>query len=90
MIAFAKSYPAAFADYALSLMSLGSGRYYEITVQPQNRAAWKSYGKKITEADFVIIGSLLEVDLFGKLNEGSDFEGTCKRLSKAGFKNVQK
>jgi hypothetical protein len=88
MIAFAKSNPADFADYALSLMSLGSGRYYELIVQPQNRTAWKSYGGKIAEVDFVVIGSLLEVDFFGTLNDGSDFEGVCDRLSKAGFRNV--
>jgi hypothetical protein len=94
MIFFAKKTPSQFAEYAISLMRTGSGKFHGLPVNPPAKtwwlgeSIWESYKDRLAEADFVTIASL--ASLFGDIKEGTTPDEVCKLLSKAGFPNTQK
>ena len=93
MIFFAKNTPSEFAEYAISLMRAGSGKFHGLTVKPEattwwGASTWNLNKEKLAEVDFVTIGGLAG-GLFGNIKEGTTPEQVCILLSKAGFSNTQ-
>jgi hypothetical protein len=86
MIFFAKNAPSAFADYAISLMLRGEGKFYSLTVTPHSATLSGSHSGKMPDADLVIIGSL-GLGRFAFM-AGTNPEDVEKLLIKAGFSNV--
>ena len=93
MIFFAKNTPSEFAEYAISLMSAGSGKFHGLIVKPEaetwwGKSIWEMNKEKLAEVDFVTVASLAP-SLFGNIKEGTTPEQVCALLSKAGFSNTQ-
>ena len=98
MIFFAKNTPSAFAEYAVSLMRTGTGRFLGLPVSPSAQTFWgasiwelneKKFGKNnLAEADFVTLASLAK-SLFGTIESLASPEEMVGQLSKAGFLKVR-
>jgi hypothetical protein len=81
MIFFAKNTPSAFADYAISLMRRGEGKFYGLTVTPHSSTLSGSHAGKMPEADIVTIGSL-GLGLFA-FTVGTTAKDVCKLLNRS-------
>jgi len=83
----AKKSPAAFVDYAISVMRTGQGKLYGSTVKATCWALWGSYSGKMADADIVVLGTVgfdwLEGVTFSEAGE------ICDWLTAAGFRNVR-
>jgi hypothetical protein len=93
MIYFAKNAPSAFAEYAISIMCNGEGKFHGLTVKPVKEtfwgaSVWELNKGNLAEADFVIMGSFV-IGLFGSIKEGSFPEDVVARLSETGFQNIE-
>jgi hypothetical protein len=93
MIFFAKKSPCEFAEYAISLMRTGSGKFHGLVVEPSaetfwGASIWDLNKEKLAAADFVTVASLAP-SVFGKIKEGTTPEQVCALLAKAGFANPQ-
>lgn len=86
MIFFAKNTPSAFADYAISLIRRGEGKFYGLTVTPHSSTLSGSHSGKMPEADIVIIGSL-GLGRFA-FTAGTSAKDVCNLLTEAGFSSV--
>jgi hypothetical protein len=93
MIFFAKNTPSEFAEYAISLMRTGKGKFHGQSVEPsattwRGESIWELNKEKLAAVDFVTVASLAP-SLFGDIKEGTTPEQVCALLSKAGFSNTQ-
>jgi hypothetical protein len=93
MIFFAKKTPSEFAEYAISLMRTGSGKFHGLMVKPPSTtwwgaSIWDKNKEKLAEVDFVTLASLAP-SLFGEIEEGTTPKQVCDLLSDAGFSNTQ-
>ena len=87
MTSFAKHNPAAFADYAISLMRQGKATFHGMTITPGSQIIAGQYSEKMAEADLVTMGSLA-TGFLGSVKEGKSAPGMCEWLRKAGYSNV--
>jgi hypothetical protein len=87
MTSFAKHNPAAFADYAISLMRQGRASFHGMTITPGSQIIAGQYSEKMAEADLVTMGSLA-TGFLGSIKEGKSAPGMCEWLRKAGYSNV--
>jgi hypothetical protein len=93
MIFFAKKTPSEFAEYAISLIRTGSGKFHGLMVKPPStsfwgKSIWDINKEKLAAVDFVTLASLAP-SLFGEIEEGTTPKQVCDLLSKAGFSNTQ-
>lgn len=63
MILFATKTPSEFAEYAISIMRTGSGKFHGLNVKPASTtwwgaSIWELNKEKLAEVDFVTIASL--------------------------------
>jgi hypothetical protein len=83
---FAKRMPAAFADYAISLMRSGEGKVYGRSVKATCWALWGTHSKKMAAADIVVLGTV-GFDWLGTTFAAAD--DICEWLTATGFRKVR-
>jgi len=88
MVHFARKSPEGYAEYAISLLKTGSGKFHSMDVAPSLATKWGWFTGKMAAADIVALGSL-GLGLIDKVVDLGASPGTLTSwLKKAGFQNA--